>query len=99
MPSHDTKMSDFDRQMPPKVSQMTPQSDPKLTRFKKKTQIGNLMKTTLFTTFLKGWDLRNQYVFPSRIIKNHACKPKMLSAASNHINYQTMTQKCPQRVT
>jgi hypothetical protein len=35
MPSHDPKMTDFDRQMPPKVSKMTPQSDPKLIRFRK----------------------------------------------------------------
>ena len=45
MPSHDPKMSDFGSQMPPKVSKMSPRSDPKLIKFRKMSKMRNLMKT------------------------------------------------------
>ena len=57
------------------------------------------MKTIVFTMFLKGWDIRNQQVFHSKIIKNHACNPNMLSDTSNHRKYQTVTQNGLQRET
>ena len=50
------------------------------------------MKTTVFTMFLKGWDITNQLIFQSKIIKNHACNPNMLFDTPNHRKYQKVTQ-------
>ena len=50
------------------------------------------MKTTVFTVFLRGWDITNQLIFQSKIIKNHACNPNMLFATPNHRKYQKVTQ-------
>ena len=52
------------------------------------------MKTTLFTVFLRGWDITNQLIFQSKIIKHHACNPNMLFDTPNHRNYQKVTQNC-----
>ena len=82
--------------MPPKVSKMTPQSDPKVTKFKKKSEIGILIQTTVFTKFLKGWDIRNQRIIQSRLVNIHACNPNVLFDTSNHIKYQKSTKKCSQ---
>ena len=60
MPSHDPKMSDFGSQMPPKVSKMSPRSDAKLIKFRKMLKMRNLMKTSVFTMFLRVWDIRNE---------------------------------------
>ena len=57
------------------------------------------MKTTLFTMFLKGWDIRNHQFFQSEIIKNHACYPNMLFDTSNHIKYEKVTETWSQRGT
>ena len=48
---------------------------------------------TVFTMFLKGWDITNQLIFQSKIIKNHACNPNMLFDTPNHRKYQKVTQK------
>ena len=55
------------------------------------------MKTLLFTILLIGWDIRNQEIFHSKIIKNHACKPNMLYDASNDRKYQKVIQNAVQR--
>ena len=41
------------------------------------------METIIFTTLLIGWDIRNQQIFDSKIIKNPPCKPSMFCVASN----------------
>ena len=50
------------------------------------------MKTTVFAMFLRGWDITNQLIFQSKIIKNHACNPNMLFDTQNHRKYQKVTQ-------
>ena len=57
------------------------------------------MKTMLFTMFLKGWDITNQRIFQSKIIKNHACNPNMICDASNAPKYQKVIQNGLQRGT
>ena len=54
------------------------------------------MKTTVFTMFLRGWDIRNQQTFASEIIRNRACNPNLLFDTSNHIKLEKVTQKCLQ---
>ena len=46
--------------------------------------------------FLRGWDITNQLIFQSKIIKNHACNPNMLFDTQNHRKYQKVTQNCLQ---
>ena len=50
------------------------------------------MKTTVFAMFLRGWDITNQLIFQSKIIKNHACNPNMLFDTQNHRKYKKVTQ-------
>ena len=50
------------------------------------------MKTTVFTVFFRGWDIRNQQIFHSKTIKNHACNPNMFLDASNDRKYQKVIQ-------
>ena len=57
------------------------------------------MKTLLFTILLIGWDIRNQQIFHSKIVENHACNPSMFFGASNDRNYQNVTQNGVQRGT
>ena len=59
----------------------------------------NLMKTLLFTILLKGWDIINQQIFHSKVIKNHACNPNMICDASNDQKYQKVIQHGFQRGT
>ena len=42
--------------------------------------------------FLRGWDITNQLIFQSKIIKIHACNPNMLFDTQNHRKYQKVTQ-------
>ena len=49
--------------------------------------------------FLRGWDIRIQPSFPSKVTKNRACNPNMLFDASNHINNEKVTPKWSQQVT
>ena len=65
---------------------------PEIIKFMKKSKKRNLMKTTIFTMFLRGWDITNQLIFQSKIIKNHACNPNMLFDTPNHRTYQKVTQ-------
>ena len=57
------------------------------------------MKTLLFTILLLGWDLRNQQIFHSKIIKNNACKPNVFYDASNDRKYEKVIQNAVQRGT
>ena len=57
------------------------------------------MKTTVFTMFLKGWDITNHLIFRSKIIKNHACNSNMLFVTSNDRKYQKVIQNGLQRET
>ena len=51
------------------------------------------MKTIVFTMFLRGWDIRKQQIFESKIIRNRACNPNMLFDTSNHAKYEKVNQK------
>ena len=57
------------------------------------------MKTLLFTILLIGWDIRNQQMFHSKLIKKHACNPNMCFVASNDRTYQKVIQNGLQRGT
>ena len=57
------------------------------------------MKTLLFDVLLKGWDVINQQIFHSKVIKNHACNPNMICDASNDPTYQKVIQNGLQRGT
>ena len=57
------------------------------------------MKTLLFTILLKGWDIINQQIFHSKILKNHACNPNLFFDASNDPKYQKVIQNGLQRGT
>ena len=57
------------------------------------------MKTLLYTILLVGWDIRNQLIFHSKVIKNHACNPNMFVDASNDRTYQKVIQNGLQRET
>ena len=46
-----------------------------------------------------GWDIRNQLIFHSKVIKNHACNPNMFVDASNDIKYEKVIQNGLQRGT
>ena len=83
----------------PKTSKMRSQEVPETIEIIKKSKKWNLMKTIVFSMFLRGWDIRNHNFFQSEIIKNHACNPNMLFDTSNHIKYEKVTEKCPQRGT
>ena len=50
------------------------------------------MKTLIFIRLLISWDIRNQQVFHSKIIKKHACNPNMCFATSNDRTYQKVIQ-------
>ena len=50
------------------------------------------MKTIVFTMFLKGWDIKIQHIFYSKLIKNYTCNPNMLFDASDHRKYRKVTQ-------
>ena len=50
------------------------------------------MKTLLFTILLIGWDIINQQIFLSKVIKNHARNPNMICDASNEQEYQKVIQ-------
>ena len=65
---------------------------PEIIKITKTTKTWNPMKTTVFTVFLRGWDITNQLIFQSKIIKNHACNPNMLFDTPNHRKYQKVTQ-------
>ena len=83
---------------PPKTSKMRSQEVPEIIKIMKKPEKWNLMKTIIFTMFLRGWDIRNHRFFQSTIIENRACNPSMLFDALNHINYGKVTPKWPQQV-
>ena len=51
------------------------------------------MNIIVFNMFLRGWDIRNEQIFQSKIIKNHACNPNMLFDTSNHTKYEKVTQQ------
>ena len=51
----------------------------------KTPEIWNLTKTIIFVVFLRGWDIKIQYIFQSKLIKNHTCNPNMFLDASNDI--------------
>ena len=57
------------------------------------------MKTQLFSILSIGWDIRNQQIFHSKIIKKHACNPNMCFVASNDRTYQKVIQNGLQRGT
>ena len=84
---------------PPKVSKMWSKQVPEIIKIRKTTKKWNLTKTIVFTMFLRGWDIRNQWFFQSKIIKNRACNPSMFFDASNHINYEKVTAKWSLQVT
>ena len=84
---------------PPKTSKMRSQEVPETIEIIKKSKKWNLMKTIVFSMFLRGWDIINQQIFHSKIIKNHACNPNMVCDASNDPKYQKVIQNCLQRGT
>ena len=57
------------------------------------------MKTLLFTILLLGWDIRNQQMFHSKIIKNHACKPNIFMMLQMTENIQKVIKNPVQRGT
>ena len=57
------------------------------------------MKTTLFNVFFKGWDIRNQNIFNSKVNNNHASNPNVLFDASNNRKYQKVIQNGLQKDT
>ena len=79
---------------PPNVSKMRSKQVPEIIKITKTTKTWNPMKTTVFAMFLRGWDITNQLIFQSKIIKNHACNPNMLFDTPNHRKYQKVTQNC-----
>ena len=80
---------------PPKTSKMRSQRVPEIIKIKKISEKWNLMKTIVFTMFLRGWDIRNQQIFQSKIIQNRACNPNMLFDASGHTKYEKVTPEWP----
>ena len=72
----------------PKVSKMRSKQVPKIIKFTKISKKWNLMKTIVFSMFLRGWDIRNHKIFHLEIIKNHACNPNLFFDASNDRKYQ-----------
>ena len=84
---------------PPKTYKIRSQEMSEIIKITKKTEKRHLMKTRLFTMFLRGWDIRNHQFFQSEIIKNHACYPNMLFDTSNHIKYEKVTENWSQRGT
>ena len=57
------------------------------------------MKTFVFTIQIRGWDIRNQHIFNSKVNNNHACNPNMLFDTSNDRKYQKVIQNSLQRET
>ena len=57
------------------------------------------MKTQQFTLLLIGWDIRNQHILHSKIIKKHAYNPNMCFDASSDRHYQKVIQNGLQRRT
>ena len=76
--------------------QKVSKSMPKIIEICKNAKIWNLTKTTVFTMFLRGADIRNQRFLQSKIIKNRACNPNMLFDTSTHIKYEQVPQKWSQ---
>ena len=73
---------------PLKVSKMRSKQVPEIIKFMKTSKKWNLMKTSIFTILLRGWDIRNHKIFHLKIIKNHACSPNLFFDASNDRKYQ-----------
>ena len=57
------------------------------------------MKTTLFTILLLGWGIRNQQMFHSKVIKNHACKPNIFMMLQMTEHMKKVIQNAVQRGT
>ena len=81
---------------PPKVSKKGPNEVPNIIKFMKKSKMRNLMKTIIFTMFLRGWDINIQHDFHSKIIKNQTCEPNILFDTPNHRKYRKVTPNCLQ---
>ena len=84
---------------PPKTSKMRSPEVPGAIKIMKKSETWNLMKTLIFTVFFRGWDIRNQQIFHSKVIKNDACNSNMIWKASNEQKYQKVIQNGLQRGT
>ena len=65
---------------------------PEVIKMAKILEMRNLMKTLVFTTFLKGEDIRNLKMFSSKIIKKHVCGPDVNLGTSNQIKSQKVIQ-------
>ena len=63
---------------PPKVSKMRSQEVPEVIKITKMLKKWNLMKTTVFTLLLRGWDIRIHENFHSKIIKKRYCNPNVI---------------------
>ena len=50
------------------------------------------MKTIVFTVFQRGWNIRIQQIFHSKIINKHACNPNMFFDTSNHRKHRKVSQ-------
>ena len=75
----------------PKVTKMRSKLVPKIINFIKKSKMWTIMKTIVFTMFLRCWDIKIQYMFHTKIIKNHTCNPNMLFDTSNHRKSRKVT--------
>ena len=53
----------------------------------------NLMKTSIFTILLRGWDIRIHENFHSKIIKKRDCNPNVILNCSNQRKYEKVMQK------
>ena len=51
------------------------------------------MKIEVFTILLRGWDIRIQENFHSKIIKKRDCNPNVILNCSNHRKYEKVMQK------
>ena len=51
------------------------------------------MKTSIFTILLRGWDIRIQHNFLSKIIKKRDCNPHVISHCSNQRKHEKVMQK------
>ena len=57
------------------------------------------MKTILFTILLLGWDIRNQQMFDSKVIKNHAREPNIFMMLQMTEHMKKVIQNAVQRGT
>ena len=80
----------------PKASKMVSKMVPETIKLWKLLKKWNLMKTIVFTMFLRGWDIGKLMIFHSKSIKEYGCNVDQHFVTPRHRKYRKVTPNWPQ---